>query len=63
MVEGKGLPAVVEPLIERIEQWGFRDGGWLSVPWPDHFDLHQIRSCKDLHRNRFNDRPASLQLP
>ncbi len=21
---------------ERIERWGFRNGGWQFVPWPDH---------------------------
>ncbi len=29
-------PATVEPLLERIKRWRFRDGGWQSVPWPDH---------------------------
>ncbi len=29
-------PATVEPLLERIKRWRFRDGGWQPVPWPDH---------------------------
>ncbi len=36
MFREDGLPAAVQPLLERMERWRFRDGEWQSVPWPDH---------------------------
>ncbi len=30
------LPAVVQPPLERIDRWRCLDGGWKSVPRPEH---------------------------
>ncbi len=30
------LQAVVQPLLERIKRWRFRDGGWQTVTRPNH---------------------------